>query len=180
MIGNSTETSTEEWRTIPDTDGYEVSNLGSIRRTRIIAIRQQINSRGRKVVCLVGKRKKKVRAKVHTLVAHAFVGPRPPGLDVNHKDGDRLNNRFDNLEYVTRQENIEHARANRLYTGPKAINRKLSACDARSIKELLLTQSARSLAKQFRVSRGAIMAIKRNTSWKWVDSATLSKPDNGV
>ncbi|CAK0890644.1 unnamed protein product [Prorocentrum cordatum] len=48
---------------------------------------------------------------VHRLVAHAFLGP-PPSTqhcDVNHKDRDRGNNHVDNLEFVTRSENIFHS-----------------------------------------------------------------------
>ncbi|CAK0890650.1 unnamed protein product [Prorocentrum cordatum] len=50
---------------------------------------------------------------VHRLVAHAFLGP-PPSTqhcDVNHKDRDRGNNHLDNLEFVTRSENILHSYA---------------------------------------------------------------------
>ncbi|CAK0792255.1 unnamed protein product [Prorocentrum cordatum] len=50
---------------------------------------------------------------VHRLVAHAFLGP-PPSTqhcDVNHKDRDRGNNHVDNLEFVTRSENILHSYA---------------------------------------------------------------------
>lgn len=46
---------------------------------------------------------------VHSLVAHAFIGPRPPGLQINHIDADRTNNHFSNLEYVTGSENMQHA-----------------------------------------------------------------------
>lgn len=46
---------------------------------------------------------------VHTLVAEAFIGPRPPGLHINHKDADKLNNRPENLEYITCRENLRHA-----------------------------------------------------------------------
>lgn len=45
----------------------------------------------------------------HQIVASHFHGDRPPGLTVNHKDGNKTNNRFQNLEYVTRSENTLHA-----------------------------------------------------------------------
>lgn len=46
--------------------------------------------------------------KVHSLVASTFLGPRQPGMVVNHKDGDKLNNHVANLEYLTARENIQH------------------------------------------------------------------------
>ena len=46
---------------------------------------------------------------LHGMVAHAFVGSRPPERQVNHKDGNKHNNRATNLEYVSRQGNAKHA-----------------------------------------------------------------------
>ena len=43
---------------------------------------------------------------VHTLVALAFIGPRPEGKEVDHIDKDRANNYYKNLRYVTRKENM--------------------------------------------------------------------------
>jgi hypothetical protein len=46
---------------------------------------------------------------VHVLVAAAFIGPRPEGKEVNHKDGIKTNNAVANLEYVTPSENVRHS-----------------------------------------------------------------------
>ena len=43
---------------------------------------------------------------VHTLVALAFIGPKPDGKEVDHIDKDRTNNYYKNLRYVTRKENM--------------------------------------------------------------------------
>ena len=42
---------------------------------------------------------------VHTLVLETFVGPRPDGHDADHIDGDRLNNRLENLRWLPAEEN---------------------------------------------------------------------------
>lgn len=52
---------------------------------------------------------------IHRLVATAFVSNPDDLLEVNHKDGNKLNNRADNLEWVTRSQNMRHSIANGLY-----------------------------------------------------------------
>lgn len=47
--------------------------------------------------------------KAHRLVYETVVGPIPDGLSINHIDGDKLNNRPDNLEPATQSEQVAHA-----------------------------------------------------------------------
>ncbi len=110
----------EEWKVIPDTDGYyEVSNTGIVRsKDRITTggIQKQvrkgkvlaagIDTNGYKFVNIY--RHKKIRsAKIHSLVAEAFLGPRPAGLIIHHKDGNQLNNMSNNLEYTSYSKNTK-------------------------------------------------------------------------
>ena len=44
--------------------------------------------------------------KIHWLVAQTFLGPRPEGCDIDHIDGDKTNNHYTNLRYVTHKENM--------------------------------------------------------------------------
>lgn len=97
------------WRPVSDYEGlYEVSNYGEVRRTDGTMMQGNINSYGYRVVRLTKNGRPKDK-KVHRLVALAFI-PTVSGKDfVNHKDGDKLNNYVENLEWVTRGENNRHA-----------------------------------------------------------------------
>lgn len=105
----------EEWRSIVGYEGqYEVSNLGRVRSL------DRMDSRGwsrkgkiMKAKCSGGypqvslcKNGVPSNFKIHALVAEAFIGPRPVGYEVSHKDNSRDNNRIDNLEYVTHRGNV--------------------------------------------------------------------------
>lgn len=114
---------TEEWRPIPGFDGYEVSDLGRVRGVdRWVAIRTggQRLQRGRilrahplphtgHMIATLRKDYAAVTVRVHALVAAAFIGPRPSGLDVCHNNGDPADNRVSNLRYDSRSANIKDA-----------------------------------------------------------------------
>lgn len=52
---------------------------------------------------------KTLAVRVHSLVAQYFIGPRPKGMQVNHIDGNKTNNHYSNLEYVTPLRNVQHS-----------------------------------------------------------------------
>lgn len=54
---------------------------------------------------------RQVTLRVHLLVAAAFMGPTPNGLEVNHIDGVKANCATSNLEFVTHSANMKHAYA---------------------------------------------------------------------
>lgn len=99
----------ETWRTIDDNSNYLVSDTGRIRRRGSASDKYaSVNPRGYLNVDLYqnGKRSKR---RVHRLVAEAFI-PNPDNKpEINHIDGNKLNNRADNLEWVTKKENCRHA-----------------------------------------------------------------------
>lgn len=105
----------EEWRPVVGYEAlYSVSSYGRIRRDapgprtypgKILKV--QHNGRGYLHVQL-SKNNRQRHIPVHRLVAAAFLGP-ANGLQVNHMDLNKSNNRLDNLEYVTHSENMQHA-----------------------------------------------------------------------
>lgn len=104
----------EEWKLIPVQtrmgQKYEVSNRGNIHVCREIipgywhTKTTPVFASNYRKVNLCGK-----IYKVAHLVAAAFIGPREPGMCINHIDGNKHNDSISNLEYVTPSENQKHA-----------------------------------------------------------------------
>lgn len=100
---------TELFAIVDGFDGYLVSNCGrvvSLKTGRELA--WQIMPNGYAVVCL-HKNNQRSRALVHRLVAKAFIDNPDSLPEVNHKDGDKLNNSVSNLEWMSREQNLRHA-----------------------------------------------------------------------
>lgn len=100
-----------EWKPIHSlNDKYEASSDGDVRnvKTRKV-LHQYINQFGYKVLTVRAVPNETKNIQVHRVVAEAFIGKCPNGKVVNHKDGNKLNNKPENLEYVTPQENNVHA-----------------------------------------------------------------------
>lgn len=100
--------SAERWRRVPGWPDYAVSNLGQVKSFKGASTRILGGSviDGYRVVALHAPGRRQFRS-VHSLVAEAFIGPRPKGLDIRHLDGDRLNCSVGNLRYGTRAENVQ-------------------------------------------------------------------------
>ena len=98
-----------EWKVIPSTNGrYEINEYGVIRNIkRDKIIKSHINRGGYVVVILYVEKNKPKNLSVHRLVAECFIGE--SDLGVNHIDGNKENNHYSNLEYVTHSENVLHA-----------------------------------------------------------------------
>lgn len=91
-----------------DTD-YVISNKGRIMtKNGEKQKRTQVNHFGYEKVALQIN-KKALLVSVHRAVYESFVGDIPKGMQINHKDGDKLNNCLENLEVVTPSENMQHA-----------------------------------------------------------------------
>ncbi len=177
----------ETWRDIPGLEGaYQASNFGRIKSlerfnrggkyTRARVLKQHLSA-GYPTVS-VYKNFGWSNERVHKLAALAFFGVKPAGMEINHKDGNKRNNRLENLEYVSHRENINHA----LHTlGHGLINRphpvrgaaqhlaKLTDTDIRTIRLFLSEGMSQSeIAKHFNITSGNVGAIKQGRSWAHV------------
>ena len=107
----------KEWRKVKSNSNYSVSNDGEVRRDDTKHIKAPIRNRdGYDKVDLYegGKRTTK---RIHRLVGEAFI-PNPENKpEINHKDGNKLNNHVSNLEWTTKRENIDHAVEHGLLNG---------------------------------------------------------------
>lgn len=106
----------EIWKDIKGYEGkYEISNFGRVKShikigTPTYYKTPMLSTPGYYTVCLSKDGKVSYSVGIHRLVAEAFVeNTDKTKTEVNHKDGDKLNNYYENLEWVTRKENNEHA-----------------------------------------------------------------------
>ena len=112
----------EVWKDIPLYEGlYQASNLGrikSLRKNKIMS--QQLNKYGYSIIILWKNGYKKTIF-VHRLIAMAFLKMSYKRRFVNHKDGNKLNNNVNNLEWCSTQENNVHAYKTGLNTWAKKV-----------------------------------------------------------
>lgn len=133
-------------------DGEIISYVGMTKK-----LVGKIGKSGYRMVVLIINGKKQYH-NVHRIIAKAFI-PNPKGLrEVNHKDGNKLNNAVSNLEWVTTRENQIHARDYGLEAKCK-INMDI----ANKIRADVGTH--RELAKKYGLSKTQIGLIRQNKRW---------------
>lgn len=175
----------EIWKPIKGYVNYEVSNLGNVRsKDRIVLMKngrkrfresktlaKAINNKGYLVVSIYNLRAERSVVRVHRVVAEGFVsGKTKIRNQVNHKDGNKLNNHVDNLEWCSQYENNHHAYKNKLIVQLKGENHplaKLSISEVRDIRRLLKTTKLyhREIAEIYNVSVYVIGAISRGETY---------------
>jgi len=175
----------EKWMVLDEFPEYSISTLGRVRRDSTGRIRQLITSRGY-AQTMLGKEKK--NKSVHRLVGLTFLS-NPSNLpQINHKNGDKLDNRVENLEWVTCKENIHHSTKMGLRTNPsgsqhwcclhpelirKGINSgssngrsKLDVKDVERIRSLHgAGVSQTQISKDVGISRSQVQRIVKGKRW---------------
>ena len=171
------ENSTEIWKPVVGWEGwYSVSKPGRVRRDmtatgatvgRILKTRP--HAHGYRNVALHKPGFEKLML-VHRLVLESFVGPCPPGHEGNHKNGDKADNRLTELERITRQENMRHARCVLGHTnaGMRHGNAILRDFDVLAIRRVIQRKSGthRRIAEWYGISHSTVEKIARRAYWR--------------
>ena len=143
-------------------ENYTITKDGNIiNNTNKRNLKPQPNGKGYLRVQIGGK-----RYFVHRLVAEKYVPNIYNKPQVNHIDGNKLNNNYKNLEWVTNNENRNHALINNLHlSGENCSWSKLTESDVIYIRNNTQIKKT-ELAHKFNVSRTTIRDIQNNKSWK--------------
>lgn len=152
---------------------YEIDSTGTVRSAKTGKVRKTtVWDRYPRVT--LTKKGVQTTVSVHRLVWECFVGPIPEGLQINHKNGVKDDNRLENLEVCTPSENVAHGfrvlgrtPPNNPNHGSKNGSARLMESDIPIIRELahsgVLTHI---IAKRFGVHNTTIRRVVRGDRWK--------------
>jgi hypothetical protein len=170
---------TERWLPVREfPDHYEISDRGMVRRSKPyrsnhgITPRKPQLARNGYVVFTLSVGNKIYGRSAHRMVADAFLGPIPEGLHVNHKNGDKTDNRLENLELVTISENRAHSYRVLGIAPNKAIETNVNAkltwdkVDAMRAEYATGTTSHSKLAAKYGLNRMTILRVLNNRAWR--------------
>ncbi|USL89376.1 DNA endonuclease [Bacillus phage vB_BceH_LY2] len=158
----------EIWKSLKDIvecgDTYSVSNLGRVRNDTTYLVRKQsVDKDGYLSIGLYNKGKGKTY-KVHRLVAISFIHNPENKPQVNHINGNKQDNKSNNLEWATSSENVRHSidiGLKKHYKGEKHNRSSLTNEDVKCIKKLLIDEySLTDIASRYNVNRQTIGNIR--------------------
>jgi len=165
-----------QWRSCPGFPAYEISEFGDVRRVESVGhgtragqiIKPRPGSSGYLLVWL-GPRGKRKACLVHRLVAIAFHGDCPEGMEcVAHNDGRKFNNHFTNLRWTTLVDNHNDKRVHgTLRTGELVPTAKLTRAIVSEIRERYAKgETQRSIGMAYGVKQGTVSRIVLGQTWK--------------
>jgi hypothetical protein len=175
-----------KYKEIPQSSGYMATTDGCIIGRRGEVMKPWVDRYGYSNHCLLvegGKRKDR-RFRTHRLIAEAFHGPPEAGQVCMHLNGNKLDNRPENLKWGTQSENKAHELAH----GTKRSNErhwKAKLTDAQVIvikQRLVAGLRPLDIAAEFGVDRGPVDQIKAGRQWRsipWPEGFTgfvMQKP----
>lgn len=171
---------------MPDFSDYEISDQCRVRNAKGKILRPVYDPTCRYVRYCFRQNGKQLTKNAHRVMWRAFRGEIPPGMQLNHIDGNRLNNLISNLELVTPSRNTKHAyelgflKAGDAHPARQRVMRgeppkpRLTEDVARSIVTQLRAgnASASEIARTHGVSRRTVQQIQTGVSWKKLTGLT--------
>jgi hypothetical protein len=160
-----------KYKDIPGFPGYRVGDDGSVQSSKRVigdgqwfTLSKDTNKCGYEKVSLYRDGKSYCRT-VHRLILESFIGSRPPKHECRHLDGNKVNNRLDNLTWGTHAENMEDRKS----TGQPWSPRRLDETKVREVRRLRNEgKTVREIAKEMGVGVWVIDDAVRGRSWSWV------------
>lgn len=150
----------EHWREIPGFSNYEASQFGNIRNKRSKHVIGQTICNGYKRVVIMSNDGKRTSRRVSRLVALSWI-PNPNNYpQVDHINEDKLNNKIENLEWVTASMNCKR----RFITNPNAT--KPVAIRFENDQQILVFKNSSEASRHFGVSSATIWGASINRRWK--------------
>lgn len=168
----------EEWKVVREfPEHYEISNLGRLRRIKSVRGCRTGNIRVPRlhtgyIVYLISVDGKPYLRYAHRMVADAFIGPIPKGMQVNHIDGNRANPVAENLEIITCSENRAHSYRVLGNKPNKSVETNGNVKLTWGIVDKIRSEYANGgishpqLARRYGVSRMTILRIINKRSWR--------------
>ena len=169
----------EVWRLAPMNSPhyghYWVSNLGRVKNEKGRILKGGLHNKGYHQVC-VKLEGVQSTYKTHRLVAIAFI-PNPDNLEqINHIDGDKTNNRVDNLEWCDNSYNQLHKVQTGLWVPAKGNDCQNSKLTEEEVVEIYLSNlPIKELMEKYNVSRSTITHIKYDRNWTWLTKDLKNK-----
>ena len=162
-----------QWKTIDRFPSYEVSSEGVVRRRlggtgavigKIIKWHIHTSSGYPDIRFTIDR--KQTAIPVHRIVANAFLGPKPEGMQTRHLDGNKMNNCVANLCYGTAKENnqdkVKHGKSSKGVLNPK---NKLTPDSVLKIRSMKNDAKAKDVAFIYGLNESTVYRIWNNKIW---------------
>lgn len=168
----------EVWKSVPKAPRYEISTKGRVRslvdnfgreRSKPLILKQMTSSSGYPMVNLhIDKRQRSLQ--VHSLVLRAFAGEPTKGMQAAHLNGERTDNRLNNLCWVTCRENNAHKlKHGTQYRGEDHPNSKYTAQHVRQIKKLYQRgHSRKEICEQLGLPVTFVKDVRSGKTWRHI------------
>lgn len=163
----------ENWKVVEGFETYSISSCGSIRNNKTSRILKPSPDTSGYLGCSLRSEGKTYTKYIHRLVSEAFLTPVPGKTEVNHIDGNKNNNSLSNLEWSSREENMQHSYTTGLNHTPAGEAHPSSKLTWEIVDWIRANYKprdkefgCRAIANKLEVAHSLISAIINNKTWK--------------